>query len=156
MIQSPLIWEALEYEHVERSSDWFWAVGIISSSITIISVILGNIVFAFVILVSVFSLIVSVKRHPKLVKFEISKSGILIDEDNKPYGTLRSFWVDNNLRTDEVSKLYIKPRGAVSHLIIIPIEEINPEDVREFLLHCLLEEELNEPFVQEIFKKLGF
>ncbi len=156
MIQGPLIWEALEYDHVEKTSDWYWAVGIIAGSIALISVILGNIMFAIVIVVSTFALIVASKRVPKLVRFEISKAGVLIDKELKPFGTLRSFWVENNDHTDEPSKLFFKPRGVKGALIVIPIEGVSPLDIRDFLLHHLLEEEHYEPFLQKVMERLGF
>lgn len=156
MTQDPITWEALEYEHVERSNDWFWAVWIIAISSAVISVILGNIIFSLVIIVSAFSLIVSAKRKPKLLQVEINRTGIIIDEDMMTYGSLRSFWVDDNSRFDGISKLYIQPKGMSAHLINIPIENVSPTNVRNFLLHQLLEEELSEPFLHHILKRLGF
>ena len=34
-------WDAHEYEHKERSADWFWAVGIISVSMAVAAIIFG-------------------------------------------------------------------------------------------------------------------
>ena len=156
MIEGPLIWEALEYDHVEKSNDWYWAVGIIAGSIALISIILGNIIFAIVVVVSTFALIVASKRHPRLVEFTLSKAGLYIDNELRPFGTLRSFWVDDNSHLDQPSKLFFKPRSMTAQLIIIPIEEIDPIDVRDFLLHHLLEEKHEEPLLQMIMERLGF
>jgi hypothetical protein len=156
MQQDPLIWEALEYEHTERSSDWYWAVGIISVSVAIISIMLGNIIFAIVVMVSAFALIVSARRHPKLVTYQLTSTGIHIDEERFPYGKLRCFWVDDNSATDEISKIYFKSRDITTPLISLPLEDITPQEARGFLLHQLLEEEIHPPLLEQLLKHVGF
>ena len=44
-----LDWQTLEYDHIERSSNWFWLIGLISLLGIIISVVLLNFLFAVVI-----------------------------------------------------------------------------------------------------------
>lgn len=156
MQEGPIVWEAFEYDHTPKSADWYWAVGIIAVSITLISILLGNIIFAIVVVVSTFALIVASRRHPHLVTFELNKTGVFIGPDLKPYGTLRSFWVEDNSHLDLQSKLFFKPKSKTGQLIVIPIEEVDPVEVRDFLLHNLLEEKLEEPLMQIIMEKLGF
>lgn len=156
MAKSSIVWEALEYEHKEKSHDWYWAVGIIGVSITLIAIILGNIIFALVVLVSLFALIVAARRVPKIVQFELNTIGLKIDEDFTPYSTLKSFWVENNVHHDGKSVLYFKSRQMTTPLIVIPIEEIDPDQVRVFLLEFLLEEEHGESIVHRFMEYLGF
>lgn len=155
MDKMPISWEALEYEHKEKSRDWYWALGIITVSMVIIALMLGNYVFSLVLIVSGFALAVSASRKPKLVKFELEKTGLHIDGKFMPYGTLKSFWVENNLHHDGISKLIFKPRAGNAHLIVIPIEDVHPEDVRDYLLDMLLEEEMSEPFLQKLAEHFG-
>jgi len=49
-------WDAHEYEHRERSPDWFWAVGIISVSVAVAAVIFGNIIFGILVIIAAFTL----------------------------------------------------------------------------------------------------
>ncbi len=156
MEKEPISWEALEYEHREKSRDWYWAIGVISISMATIAAMLGNYVFAIVILVSGFALGVSSSRKPNLVQFELKKTGIAIDGKFTPYGSLKSFWVENNIHHDGVSKLIFKQRHGNAHLIVIPIEDVHPEDVRDYLLDMILEEEMNEPLSQRIAEYFGF
>lgn len=155
MDKTPISWKALEYEHKEKSRDWYWALGIITVSMIIIALMLGNYVFSIVLLVSGFALAASASRKPKLVAFELEKTGIHIDGKFTPYGSLKSFWVENNLHHDGISKLLFKPRGNGGHMIVIPIETIHPEDVRDYLLDMLLEEEMSEPFLQRLAEHFG-
>jgi hypothetical protein len=41
-----LSWSALEYEEKIRSSDWFWALGIIVVTSSVAAIIFGNYFFA--------------------------------------------------------------------------------------------------------------
>lgn len=156
MAKGSLSWQALEYEHVEKSSDWYWAVGIIAFSIALISIILGNIIFAIVIVISTFALLVSANRKPKLVEFSLSKQGLHIDDEFYQYNTLKSFWVDNNSHHDGRSQLFFRPRGMTAQIIHIPLDDIDPDEVRDYLLDMLLEEEHVESVLHKIFEYLGF
>lgn len=156
MASNPIEWEALEYEHIEKGTDWYWAVGIIALSITLISFILGNYTFAIVVIVSAFALIVGASRKPKVVRFEITKLGIHIGNEYIQYKDIKSFWVENNHHHDGVSKLFLRPRHLTYPIIDIPLENVDPEEVRDFLLEILLEDEHTESLLHKIFKALGF
>jgi hypothetical protein len=78
MGKDPFIWQAHEYYFQAKTTDWYWAVGIIGVSIAIISIIYGNVLFAMLVLISTFALSVFASKEPPLVRFEINKSGILI------------------------------------------------------------------------------
>jgi hypothetical protein len=156
MEKEPLSWEALEYEHKEKGRDWYWAIGIITFSTAVIAAMLGNYVFSLVLIVSGFALGVASSRKPKIVSFELKKTGISIEGKFMPYGSIKSFWVENNIHHDGISKLIFKPRHGNAHLIVIPIEDVHPEDVRDYLIDMLLEEELSEPFLQKVAEYFGF
>jgi hypothetical protein len=154
MEKQPISWEAIEYEHKEKSRDWYWGLGIITVSMAIIAIMLGNYIFSIVLIISGLSLAISASRKPKMVLFELEKTGIHIDSKFTPYGSLKSFWVENNIHHDGISKLLIQPRNH-GHLIVIPIEEVHPEEVRDYLLDMLLEEELSEPFSHKVGEMFG-
>ena len=79
-------------------------------------------------------------KEPDHVRFEINGAGVLIDNNLFPFGTLHSFWVENNDHLDSPSKLFIRSHRTFVPLIHIPlIIEINPEDVREHLLAHIAE-----------------
>src|SRR3989344_5061101 len=81
-------WDAHEYEHKERSPDWFWAVGIISVSVAIASVIFGNIIFAILVIISAFSLSLFINRPPENAHMVIDERGITKNRTHYPYSTL--------------------------------------------------------------------
>ena len=49
-----LSWQAHEYHHTEKTSDWYWIVGIVTVSLALICIIYNNIILGILILVSSF------------------------------------------------------------------------------------------------------
>ena len=149
-------WQAYEHEHYEKSKDWYWSLGILITTGSILSIIFGNYIFGVLLIVMGVTLAVVGARHPNLVDFELNKLGVKIGNKLFPYATLEYFWVQDNEGKDRYSQLLIKSRKAVMPLIIIPIDGVESEDVRDYLLYNLLEKELEEPLSQLILENLGF
>ncbi len=156
MAHTPFIWEEHEYVFQEKTNDWYWAVGIIAISITVISIIFGNTLFALLILFGIITLTIFASKKPRLVRFEINKSGIIIEKSLFPYGTLDTFWVEDNTHTGRPSKLFIKSSKVFAPIIAIPLGEMNPEEIRDFLLDHVIEEHHIETFSEKLLEYLGF
>jgi hypothetical protein len=156
MAKPQFIWEAHEYVFQEKTSDWYWVVGIVSVSAAVLCFIFGNMLFGLIIFMGGFILSIFAARRPKLVRYELNKSGVLVDKRLYPYGTLESFWVEDNRHLEMESKLMFKSQRLVVPLIVIPLDGLDPEDVRDFLLDHLLEEHHEEPLSQKIMENLGF
>src|SRR5688572_19736811 len=93
MNNEPLRWEGFEYHYQEKSSDWFWAVGIISLSIAVVAILVKNILFAILIIVGAFTLCLHAARKPHRIDFEINEHGITAGKIHYPYASLHAFWV---------------------------------------------------------------
>ena len=66
-----LKWSAPEYHHYKRSTDWFWAVGIITICISILAFVFDNALFGVLILLSAGILIFYTLRVPEEIQYEI-------------------------------------------------------------------------------------
>ena len=148
-------WHTIEYLHQEKTSDWYWIVGIVSVSIAIISIITNNVIFAILIIVSSFTLMLFASKKPLGVNIELSENGVRVGNIIYPYRNLESFWVETRENND---RILIKSKKVFMPLIIIFIEEdqVHPEDVRSLLLKYLPEEEHAEPFLEKLLVYLGF
>ena len=153
--QPPLVWKAHEYEYREKSVDWFWALGIIATTGATAAVVLGNILFAVLIVIGTLTLALYAVRKPNLTQFEINDRGIRIDNTIHPYTSLDSFWVDD-IDERALPKLLIKSKKTLMPYIIIPLDRVSPADVRECLFLYLDEEEHTEPLPHKIMDYLGF
>jgi|SRR3989344_7197266 len=146
-------WGALEYVYKEKTREWFWAFGIIVLSITAASIILDNYLFAVLVILSAFIIIMFSFRRPNLVDFELNRSGVVIEKNLFPYASLDSFWVEEN---DARKKILIKSKKIMMPLIVIPLEENDPNAVRDFLKQFISEVEHHEPATQKLMEHFGF
>lgn len=151
----PLSWETIEYLHQEKTSDWYWIVGIIATSIAIIAIIMNNVIFAILIIISTFTLMLFASRKPSVVEVYIDDMGIRVGRTMYPFRHLDSFWVETRENND---RILLKSKKVLMPLIIIFIEEsqVHPYDVRSALMKHLPEEEHAEPFLEKLLVYLGF
>ncbi len=147
-------WDAHEYEHKERSSDWFWAVGIVSVSLTIAAIILGNIILGILILISTFTLSLFANRPPNTLRVVVDEKGITRGRIRYPYATLESFWIDTE---HPHKKIILRSEKMFMPLIIVPLgDEADIEQLHENISQFLPEEFHSLPFVERILEYLGF
>lgn len=151
-----ILWEAYEHEHHEKSKDWYWSLGIIIATTSILSILFGNYIFGILIIIMGVSLAVVGSREPNLVTFELNKMGVRIGKKLFPYATLEAFWVQDNTEHNRMSQLLIKSRKTMVPLLIIPLDGVETEYIRDFLLYHLLEKEMEESLSQLIMESLGF
>ncbi len=153
MDKEPLVWETYEYEHSEKTPDWFWAFGIVVVTGVIASYLLGNILFAVLIAIGGFTMALLASRHPDEWTCELSSRGLKINNTLYPFSTLESFWVEDDGVT---GKIILKSKKTIMPELIIPLEDLDPGYIREFLSTYLEEEEMHEPLSHIIMERLGF
>ncbi len=157
MKKEPMTWHNHEYEHRVKSRDWFVAVGIITVSAFIIAILFNNYILSILILLAGLCMILFGNKEPDHVRFEINGAGILIDNVLYPFGTLHSFWVENNDHHELPSMLFIRSNKPLVPLIHIPlIWDVDPEIVRTHLLEHIPEEEHSGSVSHRIMDYIGF
>lgn len=147
-------WQGYEYDYHEKSSDWFWALGIVGISSAVTAIIFENVLFALLILVGAFTIALLAVKKPDLVHFEINRRGIVIDEFLYPFNTLESFWITEDSKGHAL--LIVKSDRVVMPYLIIPLGATPEERVHAALKERLVEEELHEPLSHRIFEFFGF
>lgn len=149
-----LRWEAPEHKHTERGADWYWALGVIAVSSALTAILFQNFLFALLIAIAAFTLGMFAMREPRLVIFELDENGFHIDDLTFRYPEMYAFWVREH--EDGAILLLDTPR-FMNPDIIIPIEGIDPAEVRAFLrARRVPEVELTEPWTFTLFEALGF
>lgn len=148
-----LSWHTVEHHHTEKNTDWYWIVGIVSISIAIIAIIMNNIIFAILIIVSAFTLSLFASVKPKIMEVTLDRSGITMGQTRYPYANIQSFWVETREHTP---KLILKSKKVFMPFITAFIEDVDPDEVRHHLLQHLQEEEHVEPFLEKLMIYLGF
>ncbi len=147
-----IVWQTQEYDFVQKSRDWYWVVGIIAVGIMTASILLGNVLFAILILVAAFSIMLFGARPPQGVHAELTKQGLSLNHEKYSYKELESFWI----HTADPASLIFKSKKTLSPYIIVRMEYLDPENTREFLIKHLPEEEHQIPFAELLSRRLGF
>jgi len=147
-------WKALEYKKKEKTADWYWAVGIIALCLITISIILKNYSFVALLIVAMTTIFIFSTKNPEILDIKIDKRGLVVNKNMYPFATLETFWVD--ISEEDNHKLILRSKKTLMTLIILPIDEIDHLDVRDFLLKYLPETEMHEPTIYKIMDRLGF
>ncbi len=148
----PLRWSAYEHDHIERGSDWYWALGVIAASTALASVLFGNLFFAILILVAAVALGLVAGAEPDLVEFEVSDDGIRVGDTLHAFEEILGFWVEERR---ERPILLVDTTKILSPNLIIPIEEADPRQVRAFLKERVEERRMKEPFAHHVLEFFG-
>jgi|SRR3989344_8675495 len=107
-------------------------------------------VFFFLVSLIIFLFIFKEKR---LVSWEITRHGVVIDNSFFPYRDLKSFWIEYQPGyTKEVS---LKSKKWYRGYFKIPLNQENPLEIREHLLEFLPEERHEDTLIETISRHLG-
>lgn len=146
-------WNTVEYLHTEKNSDWYWIVGIVTVSIAIISIILNNVIFAILIIVSSFTLSLFASKRPEIIEVGIDNLGITVNGKRHAYKEIESFWIETR---DYNPRLLLKSKKVFMPFIVLLIDDVEHEDVHRIISKYLPEEEHSEPLLEKILLYLGF
>lgn len=146
-------WSGYEHQHEERSSDWFWALGIIATSAAITSILFANFLFALLIIVAATTLGILATKEPEIVEFVLSDKGMTVGDTFYAYADIRAFWVEED---EEETTLLVDTLKAMAPHLVIPINDVSADEVRDMLKEFVEEEELAEPISHKILELLGF
>lgn len=151
---TPIRWEAYEHEHIERGRDWFVALGVIAICAALISILLGNILFAVLILVAATTLGILATHPPPLTEFEISDRGIRVGETMHRYEEVLGFWIEDHNVDPPI--LLIDTTKWMSPNLVIPIEGVDHRNVRTLLKEYAKEVPMKESAAHKILEFFGF
>ena len=146
-------WEALEHHHIEKGSDWFWALGIITLCATITAFFFGNFLFAILIMLSGSTMALFAGRAPQLIAFSVSTRGIRVGDNIYPYTTLDAYCIDEESQPEP--QLLIRSKRMHMPMIILPIPPEYIHDIEDLLFERLSEEEMEEPFGSKVLEFFG-
>lgn len=160
-----LQWSAPEYDEKERSSDWFWALGVIVIASSVAAAIYENYFFAVLIILSGVLLGFFAKRKPEIVSYELNQKGLKIRGSLYPYENIKAFWVQVEHSEEERQEhggeikplLFIKSERVFMPEIAIPIDVTIAEEIHSRLTEKdVPEKEMHEHPSERIIDSLGF
>ncbi len=146
-------WSAPEYDHKERSVDWFWTIGLVTLIATIVAIWFASYVFAIFIFISGGCLIMFTLRPPLEINFSIETEGLTIGKDMYEWKNLKGF---NIKKKKESAKLLIETRKYFLPVYTIPLPMDLIDEVKDELKKVIPNIELEESKSMQFMEKLGF
>jgi len=155
-MEEKLSWETLDHIKENKSSDWFWIIGIIAIAGAILAIFFGNILLGLIILLSAFASFMFVNTPGKIESYELNKKGVRVGDTIYPYSTLKSYCVVDEDGYDR-DRILIKSEKLFMPIIIIPLgNEVTVDETDDFLSEYIEKEEMIEPPTYHIMSWLGF
>ncbi len=152
-MKDTFVWEALEHHHEDKSADWFWSLGIIAVSLTVLCVFFNNVLLGIFILVASFTAALHARKEPRILTVSLTMKGVIVEDKLYRYDTLDSFWIDEQAH---IPQIILKSKKVLMPFIIVPIEEHHHDDIRMYLLMHLQEEEHHESPLHHLLEYFGF
>ena len=156
-----ITWQAYEHEPLSHEADWFWALGIITVAASATSVIMGNILFALLLLIAGGMLGMLARREPRLSTFSLNNKGLTVDDTRYPLKDLLGFsikeYVSSNPEQELPALLLIDTPRFMTPDLVIPIVGVNPETVYLWLMERgVPEQDLRESLALKVLAFFGF
>jgi hypothetical protein len=149
-----IIWEAYEHHHLEKKSDWFWILGIITITSAVVSILLGNTLLGILILIAGALVAILASREPKIISYAVTQRGLRIDEKLFPYTTLEAFCIDEEGTFGP--QLLVRSEKMFMPLLILPLPEDAMDDIEDIIAERLAEEHIEEPLAHKLLEFFGF
>ncbi len=148
-----LHWETWEYPPMERSRRWYVIASIIALAILLYALLTANFVFAVIVLMFAVIQLLRDLRKPARVDVHITTAGIVFGNDFYPYESFRDFSIV--YYPPDVKILYVAFTGIMNPTLTIPLEDVNPNDVRESLVPYAFENlNRNREYLTDLVSRL--
>jgi hypothetical protein len=153
--QELFYWQIPEYDKHPRARSWYILASGIAVVLLLSSMTTGNFLFAVIIIVASLIIILHDGKEPDKVDFKIMSEGIVVGRRFYDYDEIKNFSIIYKPR-EEVQNLYFEFNGFIKPRLSIPLENMNPLQIRETLLKYLREdlERKNRPTSETLAKLL--
>lgn len=153
-MNTELRWVAEEHVHVDRPSDWYWALGIATIACALIAILFSNVLFALLIVVASITLGINAAHPPRIVSFSLTEKGVGTDDEFHTFDEMLSFWVEES---ESGGTLFIDTPKLMTPDLIIPIRDVDPAQVRTIFKEAgVTERKMSEPLPHKILEFFGF
>lgn len=135
--ESQVEWKIWEYPPHERSIVWFIVAGLVGSALLVYAIVSSNYLFAIIVLMMGIIMLIDGLRHPDRVDVHITDAGIVLGEKYYDFSMIKDFSII--YEPPEVKILYIDFNNVWQPLLVIPLEDVDPNVVRNSLLPYVFE-----------------
>ena len=139
-------WVVDESRRYEKGLGWYIGAIAIGGGLLLYAVISANFLFALIILMVALVIYMTSLRGPEKTSVSITEDGVEIGETMYRYRDMSRFWFI--YEPPEVKSLYLDFKATLKPRIVIPLEDQDPNVIREVMSRYLHEDitEDEEPF----------
>lgn len=149
--QEEIVWHVLTHEHKEHSTDWYWALGLLTVAGAALSIFFGNLLLGIILVLGGISIAILKIRGPREHQVRLDARGTTLDGTLYKWDSMQSFWV-HAVPGDSSPRLYINTRSLLMPRIVVPLDSAeHGQQVRGFCLKYVEEapEEEQRPHIVE-------
>lgn len=132
-------WNIPEYYKHKRGAGWYIMAGIIDLVLIFYAFSTDNFLFAVIVIIASFIIILFDSNDPEEINFRITTIGIIIGNKFYDYDEIKNFSIIYK-PNEEIKKLYFEFKNVITQRLFIPLEDQNPLQVRNILLKYLSED----------------
>lgn len=130
-------WRVDEYPNHQRSRTWYIISAIIGIALIIYAIATANFLFAVIILISGVVMLLGAFQPPEKIDIAITQTGVVVGPAFYEFQDIKNFSLA--YRPPEFRILYLDFVKPWLPLLSIPLEDTDPNHVRECLLPFCLE-----------------
>jgi hypothetical protein len=134
-------WEFAEFIKQDRGLAWYIGAGLVGAMLIIYSLVTANYLFALIVIITVFIILINSLKEPIKMNFSITEDGLLLEKRFYSFRDIKRFWII--YEPPRVKTIYFDFNSALRPKLSIPLMDQNPLSIRQIALEYL-EEDLKE------------
>lgn len=148
-------WETPEYHTHDRPTWWYIVYAIAAIGLIIYALATNNFLFAIILVIGSFALLINDARTPQTVLITLTTEGIIIGNRFYDYDEIKNFSIVYKPARD-LKQLYFDFKSFAKHRLSIALHDTNPLFLRDHLIKYLPEdlERTDEPTSEVIARFL--
>lgn len=148
--EQAISWQVVTHAHKERSTDWYWGLGLLAVAGAAAAAFFGNYLFAIILLIGAASIGTLAARGPREHTIRLDQKGLVLDGTRYKWEAIHSFWVEER---EESPRLLLTMNGLLAPHLVLPLTGADAHAVREHMRKHAEEEE-QEPHLGEHLAEL--
>ncbi len=147
-------WEIPEEEKYDKNKNWYIIASLVALLLLAYSLFTANYLFALIIIMMALVIIIREGQGTPILIFSINTDGVILGKNFYDYDEFENFSIVYKPR-QEVKKLYIEFKNKFKKRLSIPLQDMNPVEIRHVLQKYLEEDlERTDPPLSEQFAKI--
>ena len=145
-------WKIEESNFTPKTTEWFWALGILMLAFIVFSILLKNYLLIIIMALAAFIIYINKNQKPRQIDFCLNSNGLYIEQKFYPYDNFESFWIFP-AHPEKKQELALRQKQRLASLLIIPFHSDDENKIRKILAIHLAENEEQESLIDLLRKR---